>query len=187
VTTGLAQRTDEQLVMDARAALALGEVMQGRRCAGLLWHRLQPRVRLRIARRVPRDEIDDVCGTVAEQFIRYVYGSADVPRSAAALAFAIADRRVADRTRASKNAADPVEEIEAQGATDSELEAVLDRDAAEQLFALLDERSAAIMRRSLAGDPAEEIARDLGIKRGHLDVIAHRARKRLMQVLEEER
>ena len=173
--------------MDARAALANGDTRQGRRCVALVWERLQPRLRLRIARKVPRQEVDDVCSTVAEQFVGYVYESAEVPRSAAALAFAIADRRVADRTRAAKNAAEPVAEIGEQGATDGELEAVLDRAVADQLFASLDERSADVMRRSLAGEPAEEIARDLGITRGHLDVIAHRARKRLMQVLEEAR
>jgi RNA polymerase sigma factor (sigma-70 family) len=184
VETGLAKRTDEQLVMDARAALAFGDPKQSRRCAGLLWIRLEPRLRLRIARRVPRDEVDDVCNIVAEQFIGYVYRSADVPRSAAAIAFAIADRRVADRTRVSRNAATPVAEIDLPGALDSELEAALDRAVADQLFASLDERSAAVMRRSLAGEAAEEIARDLKITRSHLDVIAHRARKRLMQVLE---
>ena len=159
--------------------------MQARRCAGLLWFRLQPRLRLRIARSVPRDEVDDVCNTVAEQVIRYVYESADVPRSAAAIAFSIADRRVADRTRASKNAATPVAEIDLPGVPDSELEAVLDRAVADQLFASLDKRAATIMRRTLAGEAPEEIARDLGLKRSHLDVIVHRARKRLMQVLEE--
>ncbi len=161
--------------------------MQARRCAGLLWFRLEPRLRLRIARSVPRDEVDDVCNTVAEQFVRYVYGSADVPRSAAALAFSIADRRVADRTRASKNAATPVAEIDLPGVPDSELEAVLDRAVADQLFASLDKRAATIMRRTLVGEAPEEIARDLGLTRAHLDVIVHRARKRLMQVLEEAR
>jgi RNA polymerase sigma factor (sigma-70 family) len=186
VDGGLAQSTDEQLVMGARNALALGDGAQARRCAALLWSRLEPRVRLRVARRVPRDEVDDVCGNVAEQFVRYIYRSADVPRSTAAVVHTIVDRRVADRTRTAQNAAVPEAEIEL-AVPDAHLEDVVDRAAVDHLLESLDERSAAILRRSLDGEPADEIARDLGVTRSHLDVIAHRARKRLKSVLEETR
>lgn len=185
--TGFAQYTDEQLVMETREAFMRGDGALGRRCAGELWFRLGPRVRLQVARRVPRDEVDDVCHLVAEQLISYVYRSAEVPHSIAAIAFNIAGWRIADRTRSAKGAPDPVAEIDLPGAEDSELAAMLDRDAAESLLGSLDARSAAVLRRTLAGEPAEAIADDLGITRSHLDVIAHRARQQLRTKLEEAR
>lgn len=183
--TGFAQYTDEQLVMETREALTRGDELHRRRCAGELWFRLEPRVRLRVARTVPRDEVDDVCNTIGEQLVRYVYRSAAVPDSVAAIAFTIAARRVADRTRSAQTAPQPVAEIDLPGVEDTRLEAVLDRDAAGALLALLDDRSAAILRRTHAGEPAEAIADDLGITRSHLDVIAHRARQKLRKKLEE--
>lgn len=187
VKSGLAQRTDEQLVMDTREALARGDATHARRCAGLLWIRLEPRMRLRVARKVPLDDLDDVCGSVAEHLMRYVFRSAGVPQSIVAIGFAIVDRRIADHFGVGEKTPTPVEEVEPPGAPDGELEALLDQAAVDDVLASLDERSATILRRTLAGEPPDEIARDLGLSRTNLDVIAHRARKKLRKMLEEAR
>lgn len=173
--------------MAARQAIAHGDRTQARRCSALLWTRLEPRVRLRIARSVPIDEVDDVCSAVAEHFCRYVYLSQTEPRSMAAVVLSIAAKRIADRTREAQSAAEAVAELDLPGAIDAALDEVLDSAELDQLLAPLDERAGSILRRTLAGESPEEIARDLGITRSHLDVIAHRARKRLKRVLEEAR
>jgi DNA-directed RNA polymerase specialized sigma24 family protein len=187
VDRGLARTTDEQLVMDAREALTRGDERQARRCAAELWSRIEPRVRLQAARKTPRADVDDICATVGAQVVEYVYESAQVPRSFAAVVLTIAARRIADRTRSPGDVLEPAEELELLGAHDRELDAVLNRAEAEGLLAGLDERSATILRRLAADEAPEQIAGDLGITRSHLDVIAHRARKQVRAKQEEAR
>jgi DNA-directed RNA polymerase specialized sigma24 family protein len=187
VAGDIAHHTDEQLVVAARDALSAGDGAQARRCAGLLWLRLETRVRLRVARRVPPQHVDDVCATVAEHVSRYVYRSAQTPDSMVAVALRIADRRIADHTRAAKDAPEPMADVDDHlaGAVDGRLDGILDRAEADGFLAHLDERAATILRRTAAGDAPDRVAGDLGIRRSHLDVIAHRARKRLRALMEE--
>jgi DNA-directed RNA polymerase specialized sigma24 family protein len=177
--------SDEELLRRARAAIAAGDDRGARRCAALLWHRHEARVRLRAAGKVGRGRVDDVVSALGERFTRFVYLETFTPDSFVALLLRMTDWVAVDVLRGEARRDVPSEELASVGTEDDELTALLDRDERDGLLAILDERERAVLLAGADGLPASEAAAHLDLSVANLYVIRHRARTKLRTAREE--
>ena len=150
----------------------------GRRCIAVVLSRHRATIRAVIAAKVPRDVVDDLESDVFVRFVDSVHRR-DITNPAGLLV-RIAQRVRADhldgrRPSASLAGWEPAEE-------DPALEELATREAVEELLAPLSERQReALWLRFVDGRSGAEVARHLDTTRGNIDVIVHRALRRLEQ------
>lgn len=175
-----ADRTsDEDLLRAARTALSAGDADGARRCAALLWHRHEARIRLRAAGRVGRDRVDDVVSALGERFTRFVYVDEFAPESVVAVLLRMTDWVAVDVLRGEFRRDVPSELVEADGADDDGLTAVLDHDERDRLLAVLEPRERRLLLAAADGVPAAELCAELDLTLTNVYVIRHRARAKL--------
>jgi RNA polymerase sigma-70 factor, ECF subfamily len=179
----LNQLGDIQLVRRARAAATAPSTNAaretGRRCIAVVLSRHRATIRAVIAAKVPRDVVDDLESDVFVRFVARVHRGGDITNPAGLLI------RIAQRVRADHlDGRRPAASLDARepAADDPELEHLADEQAIEDLLAPLSERQReAVWLRIVDARPGDEVARKLGTTRGNVDVIVHRALRRLEQ------
>jgi RNA polymerase sigma factor (sigma-70 family) len=132
-----------------------------------------------IAGKVPFDVVDDLESDVSVRFVATVGRGREIKNPAGLLI------RMAQRVRADHlDRRRPTSSLDgwAPGVEDPELEQAANEQVVEEMLACLTERQrAAVWERIVQGRSGDEVAAMLRTSRGNIDVIVHRALRRLQQ------
>jgi RNA polymerase sigma factor (sigma-70 family) len=179
----LVQLDDVELVRRAQAAGGPGATAADRetakRCLSLVLLRHSGTIRAVIAGKVPSDVVDDLESDVSVRFVATVGRGGAISNPAGLLV------RMAQRVRADHlDGRRPTASLDgwAPGIEDPELEQAANEQVVEEMLGCLTERQrVAVWERIIEGRSGEEVAAMLSTSRGNIDVIVHRALRRLQQ------
>jgi RNA polymerase sigma factor (sigma-70 family) len=179
----LLQLDDIELVRRAQAAGGPGTTAADRetakRCLSVVLLRHRGTIRAVIANKVPLDVVDDLQSEVSVRFVATVGRGGEITNPAGLLV------RMAQRVRADHlDGRRPTSSLDgwAPSIEDPELEQAADEQAVEEMLACLNERQrTAVWERIVEGRSGDEVAEMLNTSRGNIDVIVHRALRRLQQ------
>jgi RNA polymerase sigma factor (sigma-70 family) len=181
----LVQLDDVELVRRAQTASGAGASAADRetakRCLTVVLLRHSGTIRAVIASKVPLDAVDDLQSNVSVRFVAAVGRGRPIFNPAGLLV------RMAQRVRADHLAGRrPTTSLDGwePAYEEPDLEQSANQQSLEQILACLNERQRiAVLERIVEGRSGEEVADMLNTTRGNIDVIVHRALRRLQQEL----
>ena len=176
----LVQLDDVELVRRAQAPAATdAERETARRCLAVVRVRHSETIRAVIAAKVPLDAVADLESDVSVRFCTTVHRGHEIRNPAGLLV------RIAQRVRADYlDGRQPAATLDGwdYGFDDPELEEAANEQAAEELLAPLSQRQREVVwLRIVEGRSGDEVAAMLDTSRGNIDVILHRALRRLQE------
>ena len=176
----LLQFDDVELVRRAQAPAATeAERETARRCIAVVRLRHSGTIRAVIAAKVPSGAVDDLESDVSVRFCATVHRGRDIANPAGLLV------RIAQRVRADHlDGRRPTATLDGweYGIDDPDLEAAANEQAVEELLAPLSQRQREVVwLRIVEGRSGDEVAAMLNTSRGNIDVILHRALRRLQE------
>jgi RNA polymerase sigma factor (sigma-70 family) len=183
----LVRMSDAQLVAHARERMAAGEagLETAGRCLALVFERNRDMVRAVCAGKAPVDIVDDLQEEVYERFVRTVYLRTEPIQTPSGLLFVMARRVVATFQDRRKPASAPLDDLRELMVDDDGYDEVAADEVVTQLLGLLTNRQREVVwARLFGGHTSAEIAAQLQISSGNVDVIFFRAMDRLRKEVE---
>jgi RNA polymerase sigma factor (sigma-70 family) len=176
----LLQLDDVELVRRVQGpAASEAEHETARRCLAVVLARHRAMIRAVIAAKVPPGAVDDLESDVSVRFCTTVHRGREI-RNPAGLLVRIAQRVRADHL-AGRRPASTLDGWD-YGIDDPDLEAAANEQAVAQLLAPLTQRQREVVwLRIVEGRSGDEVAAMLNTSRGNIDVILHRALRRLQE------
>jgi RNA polymerase sigma factor (sigma-70 family) len=179
----LERLSDTELVARAREALPEADLETAKRCVALVYERHRMLVRAVCAGKASPQLVDDLEASVYERFVRVAYLAREPIANPAGLLMVMTRRVLAShyaRAEPPHTGVDVLGDVAVDDPSDAEAE-----EAVEQLLSVLSPRQRDVVRLRVFKEwSGEEIAERLETTRGNVDVIFHRAMRKLQEAVE---